>query len=447
MRAGATVTHVHCKDMAAMWVTHLIAATSVRRHADVQGIHAPGDFRNDKPKNQNNDERLDNIMAPKRSTPDQPGDFAQVFNLDSKDQADAGKTSSPLANPVAERIKGKDAASLLRTSTSQVDCGTAACKEYCEFTNEHCDAEVHKCIGDAGSANVQTCAMGCTRSPTRPRPTSTTSSSPVANSQGAVDRRRDGHVQGPTSHAPGDEDVDKPSEQRTKGTDDEPWTSTGPTTSPESTRPGSTRPGANSPGPTSPGSTATQTKSGGEPPPSHRSTRACNSGSAHHDKGAPRRPGQVLKLPAPLAIPFAECIEDKCSASFPSTSTSQVFCGAAVCKEACECTKNDKEISKCSSDTACSEQNNHTEDGEAATSTQELLQRSYRSPPADTSTKTSASSSASPKRVPTSQFLDEVGPRLTFLLGMHDCWHVSESLRNEIAEEIAQVVCEAGRSC
>ena len=27
MRAGATVTHVHCKDMAAMWMTHLIAAT------------------------------------------------------------------------------------------------------------------------------------------------------------------------------------------------------------------------------------------------------------------------------------------------------------------------------------------------------------------------------------------------------------------------------------
>ena len=44
VRTGATVTHVHCKDMAAMWVTHLIAATGV--HADVQGpisVHAPGD--------------------------------------------------------------------------------------------------------------------------------------------------------------------------------------------------------------------------------------------------------------------------------------------------------------------------------------------------------------------------------------------------------------------
>ena len=36
VRAGATVTHVHCKDMAAMWITHLIAATSVRSQADEQ---------------------------------------------------------------------------------------------------------------------------------------------------------------------------------------------------------------------------------------------------------------------------------------------------------------------------------------------------------------------------------------------------------------------------
>ena len=46
VRAGATVTHVHCKDMAAMWVAHLIAATVDRRYADVQGpiaAHAPGD--------------------------------------------------------------------------------------------------------------------------------------------------------------------------------------------------------------------------------------------------------------------------------------------------------------------------------------------------------------------------------------------------------------------
>ena len=41
VRAGATVTHVHCKDMAAMWVSHLIAATVDRRHADVQGPNFP----------------------------------------------------------------------------------------------------------------------------------------------------------------------------------------------------------------------------------------------------------------------------------------------------------------------------------------------------------------------------------------------------------------------
>ena len=46
VRVGATVTHVHCKDTAAMWVTHLIAATFNQKHADVQGPiarHAPGD--------------------------------------------------------------------------------------------------------------------------------------------------------------------------------------------------------------------------------------------------------------------------------------------------------------------------------------------------------------------------------------------------------------------
>jgi len=74
----------------------------------------------------------------------------------------AGKTSSPLALPVAECIKGKcSSASLLRTSTSQVDCGAATCKEACECTNEHCDAEVQKCLEDAECAKVQTCAMGC----------------------------------------------------------------------------------------------------------------------------------------------------------------------------------------------------------------------------------------------------------------------------------------------
>merc|ERR1711971_608737 len=52
-------------------------------------------------------------------------------------------------------------ASLLRTSPSQVDCGAATCKEACECTNEHCDAEVQKCLGDAECAKVQTCAMGC----------------------------------------------------------------------------------------------------------------------------------------------------------------------------------------------------------------------------------------------------------------------------------------------
>ena len=35
VRMGATVTHVHCKDTVAMWVTHLIAAT--RFYADEQG--------------------------------------------------------------------------------------------------------------------------------------------------------------------------------------------------------------------------------------------------------------------------------------------------------------------------------------------------------------------------------------------------------------------------
>ena len=76
------------------------------------------------------------------------------------------------------------AAPLLRTSTSQKDCGAAACKEACDYTNEHCDSEVQKCLGDAeckeacdytnehcdsevqkclGDAEcaVQTCAMGC----------------------------------------------------------------------------------------------------------------------------------------------------------------------------------------------------------------------------------------------------------------------------------------------
>ena len=38
VRVGATVTHVHSKDMAAMWVSHLIAATVDQKHAGhVQG--------------------------------------------------------------------------------------------------------------------------------------------------------------------------------------------------------------------------------------------------------------------------------------------------------------------------------------------------------------------------------------------------------------------------
>ena len=46
VRVGATVTRVHCKDTAAMWVNHLIAATFNQQHDDVQGLitrHAPGD--------------------------------------------------------------------------------------------------------------------------------------------------------------------------------------------------------------------------------------------------------------------------------------------------------------------------------------------------------------------------------------------------------------------
>ena len=49
VRMGATVTHVHCRDIAAMWVTHLIDATQY--HADVQGpisSQAPGDKRDDR---------------------------------------------------------------------------------------------------------------------------------------------------------------------------------------------------------------------------------------------------------------------------------------------------------------------------------------------------------------------------------------------------------------
>ena len=52
VRTGATVTHVHCKDMAAMWMTHLIAAASHRSHADVQGHiakPAPSDILTDEP--------------------------------------------------------------------------------------------------------------------------------------------------------------------------------------------------------------------------------------------------------------------------------------------------------------------------------------------------------------------------------------------------------------
>jgi len=74
----------------------------------------------------------------------------------------AGKTKSPFAVPVAECIKNKcPAASLLKATTSHVDCGGASCQAVCECTNENCDAEVHKCLDDPECAQVQTCAMGC----------------------------------------------------------------------------------------------------------------------------------------------------------------------------------------------------------------------------------------------------------------------------------------------
>ena len=46
VREGATVTHVHCRDMAAMWVTHLVSAVVDPMNAGhVQGFisNAPGD--------------------------------------------------------------------------------------------------------------------------------------------------------------------------------------------------------------------------------------------------------------------------------------------------------------------------------------------------------------------------------------------------------------------
>merc|ERR1711971_1236249 len=74
----------------------------------------------------------------------------------------AGKTSSPLALPVAECIKGKcSSASLLRTSNSQVDCGAATCKEACECTNEHCDAEVQKCLKNACEESCRCAKQKC----------------------------------------------------------------------------------------------------------------------------------------------------------------------------------------------------------------------------------------------------------------------------------------------
>ena len=77
VRAGATVTHVHCKDMAAMWVSHLIAASL--NHNDSKSYQ--------------NEEHMGPYCADR--SPER-----------------AGKTTSPLAIPVAERTKGKFAAPL-----------------------------------------------------------------------------------------------------------------------------------------------------------------------------------------------------------------------------------------------------------------------------------------------------------------------------------------------
>ena len=49
----------------------------------------------------------------------------------------------------------------LKTSTSKVDSGAAACKEACGSTNEHYDSEVQRRPGDSECAKVKNCAMGC----------------------------------------------------------------------------------------------------------------------------------------------------------------------------------------------------------------------------------------------------------------------------------------------
>jgi len=234
----------------------------------------------------------------------------------------AGKTSSPLALPVAECIKGKcPAASFLRATTSHVDCSASTCKEACECSNEHCDAEVEKCLGDAECAKVQDCAMSCGCGDDDcllacAAKTSSPLALPVAECiKGKCSSAS--FLRATTSHVDCSASTCKAACECSNEHCD-----------------------------------AEVEKCLGDAECAKVQDCAMGCGCGDDDCLL----ACAAKTSSPLALPVAECIKGKCSsASFLRATTSHVDCSASTCKAACECTNEhcDAEVEKCLGDAEC----------------------------------------------------------------------------------------------
>jgi len=83
------------------------------------------------------------------------GDEACLLNC-------AGKTSSPLAVPVAQCIQTQcHTGTLLKATIEDVDCSASSCQEACQCSVDKCGDEINLCLADAECSKVQSCAMTC----------------------------------------------------------------------------------------------------------------------------------------------------------------------------------------------------------------------------------------------------------------------------------------------
>jgi len=73
----------------------------------------------------------------------------------------AGRTSSPLATPLAECIQSQCHSNLLKTSARDVDCSASKCEDACQCSVDKCGDSIDACLADSECSKVQDCAMTC----------------------------------------------------------------------------------------------------------------------------------------------------------------------------------------------------------------------------------------------------------------------------------------------